>query len=99
MPQKTQSSAAAGGPAAVATYSLRHPAQRRSSDTSGDEVLGDLGREAGDEVVDPHAPLDVALPVVDPDGAVGDVVVPHHQDVRQLLELGLADAAAERLGR
>ena len=38
-------------------------------------------------------------PRVHPDGVVGDVVVADDEDVGQLLELGGADALAERIGR
>ena len=59
----------------------------------------DVGGEPGDEVVDADAALGrVAPPPVHADGAVLDVVVADHQHVRHLLELGPADARAERVG-
>src|SRR5690606_27176568 len=80
-------------PAACAvTYSLRQPAQRRSSVTGGPParsapwrgpsgLAADVAGQPGHEVVDRHAPLDVGAAGVDPDGAGGDVVVAHDQDV------------------
>src|SRR5205807_1547898 len=94
MRQNTHASPSWTVSSAPVTYSPRHAAHRRSS--MGDHV----GAQAVDELVDLHAALRLlAAPGVHPDRAVLDVVVAHHEHVRHLLELRLADARAELVGR
>src|SRR4051794_1330426 len=92
MRQKTQPPASACA-SAVSTYSVRHPAQRRSS--MGDHV----GVQARREFVDGDAALGLlAAPLVHPDRAGGNVVIAHDEHVRDLLELGLPDATTQLFG-
>src|SRR4051794_36189367 len=83
------------------TYADRQVAQRWSSGMAAVLALGpsrDLGGEAGGEVVDVDAPLGlIAAPGVDADGPGLDVLVADDEDVRELLELGLADAGPQGL--
>src|SRR5437762_11701584 len=79
-------------------YSERHPAQSLSSGTGPRQLGVHLGLQALDEAVDGHTPLGRARPArVHARGSGLDVVVAHHEDVWELLQLGAADARAERL--
>src|SRR5688500_8516418 len=93
--QKTQPSSAA----AASTYSLRHPAHSLSSVTAapGSRAVFDLVAEAVDERPHRHVALDLPAAGVHADGAGFNVGVADHQHVGDLLELGLADAAADVL--
>src|SRR3954451_6301058 len=70
-----------------------------SSEWGGGSPTGeDFGLQALDEVVHLDAPLGpVVDAVVHADGAVLDIVVSDDQHVRHLLQLGPADAGAQRL--
>ena len=60
--------------------------------------MGDgFGAQPIDEVVDGHPALDLAAAWVHADRAVAHVVVADDEHIRDLLELRLADACAERL--
>ncbi len=96
---------------APTTYALRQPAHRRSRVTAaphaavgvvdrlGQGPIGDLVEQGDREVGQRHPAVGaVAPPPVHAHGAGGHVVVAHHQDVRDLEQLGPTDAGAEGLG-
>src|SRR5688500_4796674 len=95
MRQSTQPSPCA----APSTYSVLHPAHRRSRLTpSPRHLLRHLAGEPSEELLDGDAPLGpLAPPCVDTDAAGSDVIVPDHEHVGKLLELGPSDAGADRL--
>src|SRR5438270_9364917 len=93
MRQKTQPPASSWA-SAFSTYSVRHPAHSRSS------MSDHIGVQPGDELVHRHPTLGLlAPPLVDADGAGGDIVIADNEHVRDLLELRLADAATELVRR
>src|SRR5215217_6215898 len=88
---------------AASTYELRHPTLHGAPDdpgTSGELDGGDVGGQAFDEVVDSDAALRwLGSPCVHADGAIAHVVVTHHEQVGDLLELGGPDPLAQAVAR